>query len=346
MTKIACFGGSFNPPHLGHLKIALTVLRQEHFDEVWFLPTLSTPLKKNPMASFYDRVQMLQLLIKPYRKLKICTIEESLPLPNYTINTVRALSAQYPDHRFTWIIGSDQSEQFTAWKDHETLLTLIDFMVVVRSEDETLHPAMKVIKIPGIEQYSSTNIRSGILKDTSPEIIRYIFDHELYIESIAKSMVSERRWQHTKQVEKLALELAQIHHLDLHQVKVSALFHDCTKNWPKERSTQLLNLVDPNVLTLPTAIWHQTTAEAYLKSLGIQDKVILDAIGHHVVGQKGHPVSQVIYIADKCEPTRDYDPSQEVALARIDLDAAAELVRSKQQEYIQKEINAKSTETD
>ncbi|KAF0226676.1 MAG: nicotinate-nucleotide adenylyltransferase [Erysipelotrichaceae bacterium] len=346
MTKIACFGGSFNPPHLGHLKIALTVLRQEHFDEVWFLPTLSTPLKKNPMASFEDRLQMLELLIKPYRKLKVCTIEESLPLPNYTINTVRALHSIYPNHHFTWIIGSDQSVQFSQWKDHETLLTLVDFMVVVREIDETLHPAMKVIRIPGIEQFSSTNIRSGKLKDTTPEIIRYIFDHELYMESIARSMVSERRWQHTKQVEKLALELAAIHHLDPHHVRVSALFHDCTKNWIRDISTQWLMRIDPTYLTMPSAIWHQKTAEAYLKSLGIKDKVILDAIGHHVVGQKGHPVSQVIFIADKCEPTRDYDPSQELALARIDLDAAAELVRQKQQEYIQKEINAKSTTSD
>ncbi len=346
MTKIACFGGSFNPPHLGHLEIALTVLKQESFDEVWFLPTISTPLKNSPLASFEDRLNMLNLLIKPYRKLKVCTIEESLPLPNYTINTVRTLTSMYPNHHFTWIIGSDQSQQFSAWKDHEELLTLIDFIVVVRAEEEALHPEMKVIRIPGIERFSSTNIRSGKLKDTTPEIVRYIFDHELYIESIARSMVSEKRWQHTKQVEKLALELAALHHLDLHQVKVSALFHDCTKNWTRDISTQWLSQIDPTYLTKPSAIWHQKTGEAYLKSLGIKDKVILDAIGHHVVGQKGHPISQVIFIADKCEPTRDYDPIQELELARIDLDAAAELVRLKQMEYIQKEINAKSKKPD
>jgi len=62
MSKIACFGGSFNPPHLGHLKIALSVLRQEKFDEIWFLPTCETPLKNHPMASFEDRVQCLEVL--------------------------------------------------------------------------------------------------------------------------------------------------------------------------------------------------------------------------------------------------------------------------------------------
>jgi len=340
MSKIACFGGSFNPPHLGHLKIALTVLRQEGFDEVWFLPTVSTPLKHHSMPAFEDRVQMLKLLIKPYRKLRICTIEAQLPTPNYTINTVKELKEIHPTHTFTWIIGSDQASQFSSWKDSDELLKQIQFIVVVRDWQDALIKAMKVIQIEGIEAISSTNIRSGKLEDTTKSIVNYIFEHELYIESIAQSMVSVQRWSHVKNVEKLALNIGKAHHLNPHQIRLAALFHDCTKKWHKSKAEQWLSFIDPEYLAQPTAIWHQKTAAAYLKRCGLKDKTVLQAIRNHVTGQKGHPLSQLIFIADKCEPGRDYDATQELELAKINLDRSAELVATNQQEYILKENNA------
>jgi len=341
MSKIACFGGSFNPPHLGHLHIALTFLRQEHFDEVWFIPTVSTPLKEQALVYYEDRVEMIERLIKPYRKLKICKIESTLSQPNYTINTVKALQEGYPEHRFTWVIGSDQANQFSKWKDADELLKLIPFRVVVRDPADAIRSDMRIITIKGIDRFSSTNIRHGKLGDTPQAVLEYIFDHELYLESIAKSFVSDKRWIHVKQVEKLALELGTVHHLDLHQIRLAALFHDCTKLWKKESHEAWLSFVNPSYLDAPSPIWHQKTGAAFIKRvLGIKDKVIISAIANHVTGQKGHPITQVIFIADKCEPSRDYDVSEELALAKIDLDKAAALVSRKQTDYLEKETNA------
>jgi nicotinate-nucleotide adenylyltransferase len=346
MSKIACFGGSFNPPHLGHLKIALGVLRKEKFDEIWFLPTCETPLKHQTMASFEDRVQMILRLIKPYRKLKVCMIEESMPTPNYTINTVRALKDIYPEHRFTWIIGSDQANQFSSWKESDELLKLINFIVVVRNPQDQIKKELKIQHIPNIDTLSSTAIREGKLDQTTKEVISYIFDHELYIESIAKAMVSEKRWHHVKQVEKLALEIGQFHKMDVHQITLAALFHDCTKMWTKDKSTAWLGFINPDYRNQPAPIWHQKTAATYLKRSGLKDKQVLTAIANHVTGQKGNALSQLIFIADKCEPSRDYDVSSELALAKIDLDLAAQLVSRKQTEYIQKEKNVSQSTTD
>jgi len=341
MSKIACFGGSFNPPHRGHLKIALTVLRQQHFDEVWFIPTVSTPLKDQALVLFEHRVKMIEALIKHYRKLKICTIESSLPVPSFTINTVKALQATYPMHQFSWIIGSDQSAQFSKWKDAQELLTRVKFLTIIRDEKDAVREDMTVIHIEGIDQISSTNVRHGKLSDTSPEVIKYIFDHELYLESIAKSYVSERRWTHVKHVEKLAMELGAVHHLDLHQVRLAALFHDCTKMWHKETHERWLDFEYPSYKDEPAPIWHQKTGSAFVRrNLLIKDKVILGAIANHVNGQQGHPVTQVIFIADKCEPSRNYDVSQELALAKKDLDKAADLVSRNQSDYLKKETNA------
>jgi len=341
MSKIACFGGSFNPPHLGHLKIALSALRQEKFDEVWFLPTCETPLKNHPMASFEDRVQMILKLIKPYRKLKVCMIEESLSTPNYTINTVKVLKTIYPYHSFTWIIGSDQALQFSSWKNSEELLSLINFLVVPREYNDVIRKEFKILNVKGITHFSSTNVRMGKLTDTSREVVSYLFDHELYLESIAKSMVSEKRWHHVKQVEELALEIGSNHDIDPHQIRLASLFHDCTKMWPLEKAQAWLIFIDPNFLNQAPAIWHQKTASAYLKRCGLKDKVVLNAIAHHVTGFNGHPLSQLIYIADKCEPSRLYDVSKEIALAKIDLNAAALLVNTTQMEYLKKEKNAR-----
>jgi len=346
MSKIACFGGSFNPPHLGHLKIALSVLRQEKFDEIWFLPTCETPLKHQAMASFEDRVQMILSLIKPYRKLKVCMIEESLPSPNYTINTVRSLKEIYPQHCFTWVIGSDQADQFSSWKESEELLKMINFIVVVRDPLDHIRKDMKILHVSGIEKISSTAIREGKLEQTTRSVVSYIFEHELYLESIAKAMVSEKRWHHVKHVEKLALELGKHHDMDVHQITLAALFHDCTKLWHKDKSFAWLNFINPDYTQQPSAIWHQKTAAGYLKRCGLKDKDVLNAIANHVTGQKGKALCQLIFIADKCEPSRDYDVSSELALAKIDLDLAAQLVSQKQMEYIQKEKNASSSTTD
>jgi nicotinate-nucleotide adenylyltransferase len=346
MNKIACFGGSFNPPHLGHLKIALSVLKNEKFDEIWFLPTSETPLKNQNLAPFEDRVQMILRLIKPYRKLKVCTIEESLPSPSYTINTVTALKSLYPHHRFTWIIGSDQSNQFSSWKEADNLLKLVDFIVVKRHPEDQIRKDMKIIDVPHIKHISSTSIREGKLENTAKDVVTYIFENDLYLESIAKSFVSEKRWHHVKQVEKLALELGECHHMNVHQITLAALFHDSTKMWPKEKSAAWLGFIHPAYLHQPAPIWHQKTAAAYLKRCGLKDKVVLNAIANHVTGQKGKALSQLIYIADKCEPSRNYDVSEELALAKIDLDKAAQMVSHKQMEYIQKEKNASQSTID
>lgn len=340
MKKIALFGGSFNPPHLGHLKIALVLLRQASFDEVWFMPTVATPLKDTTLVPFEHRVRMIQRLIKPYRKLRVCTIEAGMSLPNYTINTVNALQSLYPQHRFSWIIGSDQSRQFDRWKSSDELLYKIEFIVIRRDPQDAIHPGMRVIDIPGIARYSSTRVREGNLGDTTPSVLNYLFQNGLYLESIARSMVSEKRWIHVKQVEKLALELGKSHHLDPAQITLAALFHDCTKLWHKSSHQAWLGFIEPAYLTQPSPIWHQKTGAAYVRRvLHLQDKTVIDAIANHVTGKKGHPLTQLIFIADKCEPGRDYDVSEELALARIDLDKAAALVSRKQADYLEKEFH-------
>ncbi|MCF0113844.1 MAG: nicotinate-nicotinamide nucleotide adenylyltransferase, partial [Erysipelotrichaceae bacterium] len=87
--RIGLFGGSFDPVHNGHIELAKYVRKQCALDEIWFLPTVKTPLKDFKQTDYEDRVAMLKYALKPFKRLKVSTIEATLPIPSYTINTVR-----------------------------------------------------------------------------------------------------------------------------------------------------------------------------------------------------------------------------------------------------------------
>ncbi len=338
MKKVGLFGGSFDPIHTGHLHIALDAKRQLSLSEVWFLPTVSTPLKGEQTVSFDHRVKMIRLMIAPYRKLKVCLIEASLDQPNYTVNTVKELLNAYPDHEFHWILGSDQANQFSRWKDHETLRRLLKFVVYPRNPKDDIPSWMVSLKTKDYLKYSSTQIRQGEVGLTSPKVVAYMMRHGLYAEEIGKAMVSAKRWIHVDSMRNLALRLAGAHHLDETRVNLAALLHDCMKNKTMDELRAILTIAEPDYLKQPPAIWHQRAGMHYAKRvLMINDKSVLKAIGHHVEGDVKDPLVKVIYLADKLDESRGYDSSELIGLAMKNLDLAVKQVRLNQQAYLKKE---------
>lgn len=338
--RIACFGGSFNPPHRGHLAIALNALRDAHFEEVWFIPSGQAPLRDDAPVAFERRIAMLDAMIKPYRKLKVCPIEAELPQPNYTITTVSTLIQRYPEHQFSWIIGSDQAKQFDRWKDSEQLLALVPFIVVPRDPEDQIPSGMQRLDVPGIAKYSSTAYREGNVHVSPSAVVKVATQHGEYLESILKASVGSKRFIHIAGVVSVAVDLALHHGIDPKQAKIAALLHDLTKPWPTFKQKAWLSFCDPEYAQQPEPILHQKTAVAYARRvLQVRDPAILHAIGHHVDGGNGHPLTQILYIADKCEPSRGYDASAVLMLARKDLSAAGHAVRHDQLNYLSKETH-------
>ncbi|MEI7668082.1 MAG: nicotinate (nicotinamide) nucleotide adenylyltransferase [Erysipelotrichaceae bacterium] len=334
MKRVACIGGSFNPPHYGHLKIALAILRTYHFDEVWFLPTIQSPLKDEILVSFTDRVEMLKLLIKPYRKLHICEIELQMTLPNYTIHTVEALMLKYPDYQFTWVIGSDQAQQFHQWHQAECLIQMIPFICVVRNESDQIIKPMIQFKFEHVLPFSSTKIKQGDLTMTNPAIRSYIMRYGLYKETVFKSFYSVKRFKHAGAMKDLALDLALHYHLDLTRVEIAALAHDMCKDWSDEQLKQWLSFCNPSYLDQPKAIWHQQVAAVYLSRVfNLRDTKILIAIKHHSDGNYLDSIAAIIYIADKCDSTRGYDASAIIQLAYKNLSKAVKYIQNEQLTY-------------
>ena len=339
MSRIILFGGSFNPIHQGHLAIAKAALKQVQASELWFLPSLQSPLKDIPLVSFEHRCQMIQLMISPFRKMRLSRIEAEREGLSYTYDTVKLLIERYPEHHFIWLMGSDQMMQFEKWHKHEELITLIRFAVYPRDHDHVISDPFIPIETKDIYPNASESIRQGFVNYADPKIVRYFMDNALYIDSIVKHSMSESRYLHVKAMTDLALRLGRAHRLDQTEVYLAGMLHDIAKEWSNAKLAQWLNFVHPAYLEEAPALWHQKVGAAYVhRVLQIRNKDVLSAIAHHVEGDNS-PLSQVIYIADKCDETRAYDASTIIELAKNDLNRGYQLVRDLQMKYLDKERN-------
>src|SRR5690625_4105945 len=107
MKKIGILGGTFDPPHIGHLIIAEEVRLALELEEVWFIPTATPPHKDEARTDSGHRIKMTKLAIADNPYFKINTIETERTGKSYTIETIRELKAQYLDYDFHFIIGAD-----------------------------------------------------------------------------------------------------------------------------------------------------------------------------------------------------------------------------------------------
>lgn len=339
MKKVLCFGGSFNPPHIAHFEIAKKALKASQYDECWFIPSLNNPFKIDKDSDFEKRCQLLETMIKGFKRFSVCRIESELETPSYTIQTVKALQTRFPSFQFAFLIGSDQAEQFEKWKDYKALLEKIDFYVFKRSKEIKIPDFFKIIETDLIFDHSSTEIRAGHLNHMSPKVLKQMMDFEMHVESIAQSLVSAKRFKHIQAMTSLALQIGSAHDLDLHQIYLAALFHDCAKEWPMEKLQKTLEVCDPNFLNKPSYMWHARCGAYYASHvLKIEDKEILQAITHHVEGLDHHPLSQVIYIADKCDETRGYDASLFIKMAYDNIELAYKAVQENTIKYYEGKI--------
>lgn len=172
--RIGIFGGSFNPPHKGHVEICRILITNNDVDEIWVIPCFKHPFAKE-LAPFEDRLNMCRFAFtNSTQRTRVLDVEKKLGGISHTVTTLEYLQHHHPDYKFYLIMGSDTAAEAKLWKDADKIASLVQFLPVSRGPQS---------KIPDI---SSTDVRMAIkngkpFKDLVPnEVAIYIVTHDLY----------------------------------------------------------------------------------------------------------------------------------------------------------------------
>lgn len=180
---IGLFFGSFNPIHVGHMVLANYMASFTDLEQVWFVVSPHNPLKeKSSLLNQNQRLHMVNLAVDDSNTLKSSNIEFGLSQPSYTVNTLAHLKEKYPQHRFSLIMGGDNLESFTKWKNYEEILKNHKIYVYPRPnthvEEFKNHQNVVITEAPLME-VSSTMIRQAIKdkKDVSFFVPRAVWQY-------------------------------------------------------------------------------------------------------------------------------------------------------------------------
>lgn len=192
-AAIGILGGTFDPPHAGHVAAAVAAHQQLGLDEVRVIPAGQAPLRSSvPVAPAADRVAMCRLAFAEHPWAVVDERETLRTGTSWSVDTARELAREHPDALRVWILGADQLARLDRWKDVGELCGLVEFAVLSRDGISTLPPAslaavirLTVLKAPEV-QVSSTALRAALRRGDSPRnglplgVARHIDERSLY----------------------------------------------------------------------------------------------------------------------------------------------------------------------
>ena len=274
--KIGIYGGTFNPPHLGHLEAARTAVKVLNLDLLLLVPAGTPPHKDLPedTPSPEDRLAMTRLTADAMMMpdiVQVSDIEISRKGKSYTADTVEELHRQYPGAELYLLMGTDMFLSFQNWHDAKAIARLAGLCAFGRTEGdgEALFAPQReflsreyganvvTITLPGLVEISSTQLRQRLEKgvggeDLLPAVYGYILMHRLYgthadlkclalpeLRACSYSMVRAKRVPHIQGTEEEAARLALRWGADETAARRAAVLHDCTKYWTLEENLAL-----------------------------------------------------------------------------------------------------------
>jgi nicotinate-nucleotide adenylyltransferase len=165
--RLGCYGGTFDPVHLGHLLAARDALEQMRLDAVLFIPCAQSPFKAGaPRTSDAQRVAMLRHALKGEPRFWFSRCELDRPAPSYTIDTVREVRAAFPRAVVFWLIGADLMARLDEWAGWDDLRREVKFLLLERGPDRRVPAAVRraVLDLPHPRRIdiSATEIRRRV----------------------------------------------------------------------------------------------------------------------------------------------------------------------------------------
>jgi nicotinate-nucleotide adenylyltransferase len=179
-VRVALFGGSFNPPHLGHQLVALSVLETKDVDELWLIPCFRHAFDK-ALVPFADRFVMCERAARALGpRVKVSDVEARLGGESRTLLTVQALAREHAGVSFAWVIGADLAREVSTWYHAEELLQQVSLITVGRAG----YPGPGGVEMPAV---SSTEVRRRLAAGDAQVdalvprlVLDYIRERKLY----------------------------------------------------------------------------------------------------------------------------------------------------------------------
>ncbi len=347
MERIGIYGGTFNPPHLGHLRAAMYAVEALGLDRLLLIPTGVSPHKEMAAgATSQDRLEMVRLAASGLDKLQVSDLELRRAGRSYTVDTLRDLREQYPEAELVLLMGTDMFLSFLTWREPEEIMKLATLAVFCRGEKgekPKLEEQQKVLAAMGaktvllhnpVTAISSTDLRRMLVFGCAGPFLsegvgEYIEAKGLYgvaknrknlsmeeLEAEVVSLLNPNRVAHVLGCRDAAIELARLYGENEVDAARAGLLHDITKAIDGPLQLTLCGeygmVLDEFSRAYPKTL-HALTGSLVADRVFGESEAVVSAICHHTTGRANMTtLEKIIYIADYIEANRDFPGVEEM----------------------------------
>ena len=362
MERIGIYGGTFNPPHIGHIRAAQQAAEFLQLDKLLLIPDRIAPHKQIPSGSPtpQQRLEMLQIAVANSPKLETSDIELRREGPSYSYITVEQLREAHPEAKLFLLMGTDMFLSFLSWKNPERILANVTLAVLYRGEKgevSRIEEQMQKLTAIGAEvvlvkndvvNISSTQMRRLLAFRCAgqmlPEgVLDYIRENRLYdtrtdwknlpmeeLEKVVISLLNPNRVAHVLGCRDTAVQLARHWGANETDAARAGILHDITKAIDGPLQLTLCEaygkILSDFSRKYPKTL-HALTGSLVAERIFGENEEVVSAICHHTTGKADMTLLQkIIYVADYMEPCRDFPGVEKLRdLAYTDMDVALKL---------------------
>lgn len=383
MGRIGIYGGSFNPPHIGHIQGAVEAVRELELDSLLLMPAREVPGKNRPQGSASPEQRKRMLEIATADDPQIWVSDWELHRENCrTWETVLHMKSLYPDDELVLIVGSDLLQSLPVWVRGEIIRAYTTIAVLRRGgkgEKSLIAEKVEVLKELGanirvlnntIQPISSTQLRRLMAFDCGWEFLpsgvgEYIRDQGIYqvredwknlpmeqLEPVVLSLLKPDRIRHTLGCRDTAVELARHWGANEEDAARAGILHDITKALDGPLQLTICGaygrILSAFSKKYPKTL-HALTGSLVAERIFGENEQVVSAICHHTTGKADmNLLETIIYVADYMEPNRDFPGVERLReLAFTDIQAALKLGLEMTLEHLKRqgnEVSPKSRE--
>ena len=382
MERIGIFGGTFNPPHIGHIQAAQQAITALGLSRLLLIPDRIAPHKQLPENSPTpeQRLDMLRIAAADCPQIQVSDIELCREGVSYTVETVTALKKLYPRAELVLLMGTDMFLSFDSWKNARKILKNTTLGVFCRGEkneqtaikekwSELQRQGAKVELVKNdVIPISSTQMRRLLAFHCADAFLPagvgdYIRENGLYdvsarwknlpmeeLEQVVVSLLNPNRVAHVLGCRDTAVELAERWGADVTDAARAGVLHDITKALDGPLQLTLCEaygkILSDFSRKYPKTL-HALTGSLVAERIFGENEAVVSAIRYHTTGKAGmNLLETIVYVADYMEPNRDFPGVEKLrALAFTDLPSALKLGLEMTMEHLKKQGSEVSPES-